>query len=96
MDYINMNATMSTRTHLSKVVGACNGKSRYIYEAAAEAVKSQMANRIGCVAVMRGVIIARGYNIDGFTRVGSRRVRAHAECSVLSRVLHSHAYAKVS
>ena len=86
----------SSRIHLSKVVGAYNGKSRYINEAAVEALKSQMAVRIGCVAVLRGVIIARGYNVDGVTRVGTRRVRAHAECNVLSRVLRDHAHAKVA
>lgn len=66
-------------------------KLKFVNAAMTEAEKSTMSARIGCVAVLRGRVIASAYNNDGFVKVAGSRYRCHAETFVIARLLRQYA-----
>ncbi|ALX27397.1 putative nucleoside deaminase [Golden Marseillevirus] len=62
-------------------------KKRFFELARQQALKSEMSQKIGCVAVVRGRVVSYGYNrdMDGF--VLGKSCRMHAEMCTLKRIL---------
>lgn len=61
-------------------------RSRIIFEVISEALKSNMNQKIGAIAVRGNRIIARGHNSDAAIKIGYQRKRQHAECQMIANL----------
>lgn len=61
-------------------------KQRFFEMARQQALKSEMSQKIGCVAVISGKIVSFGYNRDMDGLVLGKSCRMHAEMCTLKRI----------
>lgn len=70
--------------------------SSYFALAERQARKSLMLHQIGCVAVIRGKVVAKSHNTDGYVRIDGKSLRSHAETTAIAALLRSYPQERLS